>query len=364
MRTRGLCESLPVDSVNKTRRNLLKALPAIAAVPCGFAQVSPTPIAVRKLHSFQIRVSDVARSVRFYQDLFGAPIQARQGDIVCLRIGDGPLFLSIAPVSGAEQPGINHIGLSVADFDVDGVVAQLQGFGLNRGLKPVSGQDPLDMAMHYWIDERGQTAGESSYGGRNLFFADAEGIRYQLCSENHCGGSGDLGNNCSNLELAANSGLFLLMDISHFTIFLANRDRANDFYTSTFGKEYQAYQGPEAPVIGVGDGVQFLMYVGGNQQGRPTQAGRIDHACFSMENFDVDAVLASLTDYGLTARENASDTQPLMHWISMRMPNRGGAEGGTPELYFSDPDGIRIQLQDPSYCGGGGYLGDGCPPLA
>jgi len=52
-----------------------------------------------------------------------------------------------------------------------------------------------------------------------------------------------------------------------------------------------------------------------------------------------------------------------MHWISMRMPNRGGAEGGTPELYFSDPDGIRIQLQDAGYCGGTGYLGDDCPPL-
>ena len=57
-------------------------------------------------------------------------------------------------------------------------------------------------------------------------------------------------------------------------------------------------------------------------------------------------------------------TQPFMHWISMRMPNRGGAEGGTPELYFSDPDGVRIQLQDPTYCGGGGYLGDSCLPLA
>ena len=106
------------------------------------------------------------------------------------------------------------------------------------------------------------------------------------------------------------------------------------------------------------------MYVGGDQQGQPTQAGRIDHACFSMDSFDVDAVLARLTDYGLTARENAADTQPLMHWVSMRMPNRGGAEGGTPELYFSDPDGIRIQLQDPTYCGGGGYLGDSCLPLA
>ena len=44
----------------------------------------------------------------------------------------------------------------------------------------------------------------------------------------------------------------------------------------------------------------------------------------------------------------------------MRMPDRDGAASGTPELYFTDPDGILIQLQDVSYCGGGGYLGDEC----
>ena len=38
----------------------------------------------------------------------------------------------------------------------------------------------------------------------------------------------------------------------------------------------------------------------------------------------------------------------------------GQAPEGTPELYFSDPDGLSIQLQDPSYCGGGGYLGEVC----
>jgi hypothetical protein len=42
----------------------------------------------------------------------------------------------------------------------------------------------------------------------------------------------------------------------------------------------------------------------------------------------------------------------------MRMPNRGGAPGGTPELYFTDPDGIRLQIQDMRYSGGSGYLGD------
>jgi hypothetical protein len=49
-----------------------------------------------------------------------------------------------------------------------------------------------------------------------------------------------------------------------------------------------------------------------------------------------------------------------MHYVSLRMPERGGAEGGTPELYFTDPDGILLQLQDVSYCGGGGYLGSEC----
>jgi hypothetical protein len=28
--------------------------------------------------------------------------------------------------------------------------------------------------------------------------------------------------------------------------------------------------------------------------------------------------------------------------------------------YFTDPDGLAIQLQDVSYCGGGGYLGNTC----
>jgi hypothetical protein len=38
----------------------------------------------------------------------------------------------------------------------------------------------------------------------------------------------------------------------------------------------------------------------------------------------------------------------------------GGAKEGTPELYLGDPDGIVVQLQDPSYCGGAGVLGNVC----
>ena len=30
----------------------------------------------------------------------------------------------------------------------------------------------------------------------------------------------------------------------------------------------------------------------------------------------------------------------LRHYVTMRMPDRGGAPGGTAELYFTDPDGL------------------------
>ena len=35
-------------------------------------------------------------------------------------------------------------------------------------------------------------------------------------------------------------------------------------------------------------------------------------------------------------------------------------EGKTPEVYFWDPDNIRVQIQDVSYCGGSGSLGNLC----
>jgi catechol 2,3-dioxygenase-like lactoylglutathione lyase family enzyme len=146
------------------------------------------------------------------------------------------------------------------------------------------------------------------------------------------------------------------------------------------------------PAWQVGDGVHFLMFIGGGgptrggtparggaragggapEAGRgaagraggapPARAAGIDHACLAMENFDPAAVTRILVGYGLT-RQDGQARSPLVTYISLRMPNRGGAEGGTPELYFTDPDGLAIQLQDVKYCGGAGFLGEVCPPL-
>jgi hypothetical protein len=110
-------------------------------------------------------------------------------------------------------------------------------------------------------------------------------------------------------------------------------------------------------VLGVGTGAQFVM-ANGPAPGR-VAAASINHACLTMNGFDPDKVLKALTDFGLKPRGNGP-AGPLVHYVSMRMPDRGGTPGGTPELYFTDPDGLVMQLQDTSYCGGGGFLGNVC----
>ena len=164
--------------VSSSRRTLLKALPAMAFTPGLLAQSSPQPVAVRKLHSFGLRVSNVDRSIEFYQDLFGAAIQARQGDMVCLRIGDGPRFFSLSPLRAGEQAGISHIGLSCADFDLDAIQAQLADFGVTAILPPAPGQAALDAAMHSWVNTRETDERGSKSESRDLYFADVEGLVY------------------------------------------------------------------------------------------------------------------------------------------------------------------------------------------
>ena len=91
------------------------------------------------------------------------------------------------------------------------------------------------------------------------------------------------------------------------------------------------------------------------------QGSLIQHACWTGDDFDPDRILSVLESYGVTPRDDTPGAVgPLRSYVTMRMPNRGGAPGGTPELYFTDPDGILIQLQDSRYCGGNGVLGEEC----
>lgn len=331
-----------------SRRTLLAALPLMGIAPKLFAQSGPA-LRIHKINCFEVRVSDVAKTVAFYQDLFGMPVQSRHGDRVCLRVGEGPAFMAIRSLEAGETPAITHIGYSVENFELASAQAAMEGKGFARIDAPALSTPGIENPMTQWVRMRGDTT--------EMYFSDARGLIVQLSADSYCGGTGALGNVCGPVE-AAPAGLFKLDEINHFTAFVSNGAEANTFYQELFGLEVQSYQGPNAPVTGTGDGKQFVMYAGGG--GDPKTPANLHHGCFNMAGFNVDAILAKLTEYGLKARPDGTQAGPLMHYISLRMPERGGAEGGTPELYFTDPDGILMQLQDVTYCGGGGYLGSEC----
>jgi hypothetical protein len=81
-----------------------------------------------------------------------------------------------------------------------------------------------------------------------------------------------------------------------------------------------------------------------------------------MENFKPDEIMKTLASFGIPQRGQGGGrgATPMISYISMRTQERGGAPEGTPELYFTDPDGLLLQLQDVKYCGGAGFLGNEC----
>ena len=360
------------------RRHFIAALPALAFAPRLLAQ-TPATFRVNGLSQITLTVSDVARSLDFYQGLFGMPVQARQGSTVLLRIGNGPRFIALRPAAAGEKPSISALGFGVQDFAIDRAMQTLTANGFSAAPADAQKPGPKQMLIR---TRRANEGGSPDGSTRDLFAADPSGVVFQLHAVNYCGGSGALGTMCPMPEASSKKGIMALKDTSHFTI-AASDPTTVQMYLDLFGFKPMVYQA-QTPAWQVGNGVHFLMFIGGGGPtrggaagapappaggrgggapgGGPARAAGIDHACVAMENFDSAAVTKLLVSYGLKQQDGQGRT-PLVTYISLRMPNRGGAEGGTPELYFTDPDGLAIQIQDVKYCGGGGYQGELCPPL-
>ena len=326
-----------------TRRQALLSLPALSLL----AQTK-TPIRVRSLSHATLTVSDRKRSVEFYQGLFGLPTQHRQGNSQGLRIGPGLQYISLSQAQGGGKPKIAHFCMTVEQFNIDAVTKALAGHSVIKG-------EPG--AMKTWVRVRGLDAGGDKDGTPEYYLGDPDGLNIQLQDMTYCGGSGPMGNVCKPAEPAPTKGLLAIRDWSHFTLGVSDRARSTAFYQNVFGMPIQAHQGA-VPLLAVGTKRQFLTMGGVNGAGATPS---IAHGCFVMENFNPEKVMKTLAEYGIKPRGSASGPPgPLMSYISMRMEERGGAKGGTPELYFTDPDGILMQIQDVTYCGGGGPLGEVC----
>jgi catechol 2,3-dioxygenase-like lactoylglutathione lyase family enzyme len=347
------------------RRELLLSIPGLALVPHLLGQAAKPTITLKGINYFVLSVSDMKRSIDFYQGLFGMPIQARQGSDVLLRIGKGPQFLMLTP-AGANPPRIiPRLGLTVDNFNADRIVGLLEQHGVTRA----AAGDPglTGGAMKVRVSRRGPENGGAAEGTPELFLGDPDDFVLQVQDTSYAGGAGALGN-VVKVEQSPKKGLIALADMSHFTINASDATRTQTFYQEVFGTPVRSRQAT-TPAMGIGPTVMFLMFIGGGGgrggrgRGDAATAPRVsvNHVSMNMENFKPDAVMKTLAEFGIPDRgPGGGAAGPLKSYITLRMPDRGGAEGGTPELYFTDPDGLLLQLQDVKYCGGGGFLGEVC----
>jgi catechol 2,3-dioxygenase-like lactoylglutathione lyase family enzyme len=321
-----------------TRRCALLALSATMMSRGLMAQQTRPVIQTRRLNNVMIAVSNLERSAAFYEKLFGPPV--RQDDTVLFRVGEGPHFFGLTATRSGAKPDFLSYGMTVADFDADRVIRTLADIGVGGAQQTRCGDTP------------------------ELFVTDPNGIKIQLAHTTYGHGSGPRGDILPPAPTAVARPAFQLKSINHVTLTIANGAREKEFYQTVFGLPIRAMQG-DGVTLAIGEGTDGIVF--NAAANNPNAISAINHVCFTIENFDPEQVMATLIANGLEPIENGIPAliKPLtcrVRW-RQRANNGGGPTSplGTPEVYFTDADNIRIQIQDVSYCGGSGRLGQICP---
>ena len=148
--------------------------------------------------------------------------------------------------------------------------------------------------------------------------------------------------------------------INHIGLAVSDPKRSIDFYQGLFGM-------PVRGAAGRDDAAAARAPARSSSRSRrwPAAPRRASRTTASASRASTSiACMAALAAHGVT---KADAVGPMKALVAMRGPDMNGAKEGTPELNFGDPDGIVCQLQDASYCGGAGPLGNVCgapEPLA
>jgi catechol 2,3-dioxygenase-like lactoylglutathione lyase family enzyme len=110
-----------------SRRQLVAGLTGLVAGHRAVSAAGPTFRAAEWNH-LALRVTDVARSRDFYQNLFGMPVLSQSGSSCFLGVGKQG-FLALFR---GEHPGLDHYCIAIENFDAGTVFEELE----RQGLKP------------------------------------------------------------------------------------------------------------------------------------------------------------------------------------------------------------------------------------
>ena len=91
-----------------------------------------------------LRVKDLEAMIAFYTEVLGCTVERRRDDIGLIQLRAGAALIDLVPVDsrlgrqggaapGAEGRNLDHLCLTVADFDVETVRAHLERSGVKVG---------------------------------------------------------------------------------------------------------------------------------------------------------------------------------------------------------------------------------------
>ncbi len=301
---------------------------------------SNLPVRVLTLNHVSFGCADLPSTVAWFERVLGIPRHAFQdygggglGQTV-LRAGvDPPAYMALSQRSpeslNAPRTRRPHFCWGIEDFNVHRILGALAEM-----------RAPAQSVLR-----EGTTINGVNFDG-------PDGAPLQFNPVIACGGVGFLGEVCDESAVAVRQPgdppPIQVRTMNHIKYYVTDLPSALAWYQKLTDMEivtYQeraegprtaGYEGPPIPVLRIGAGPQHLALV----EGSGPEAFRL-HVGMGVDDFDPDQVMRRLEEHGVTAE------------IRMR-------EGVTPEILVDAPDGVRIQLQDVSYCGGTGPLGNVC----
>ena len=339
---------MPLMTLQVSRRDFLSVAAVLAAGAGIRAQPRAHPFAVLDLNHISIGVTDLQRSLDFYQRLFDLTVFTSQagGSLPIMTIGAGPQFVALSPTRPGRPRGVgHHFCVHIENFDPERVTRQLAELGVEArifpwtyegrryDLRPAAAQRPV-------VVDAADTP--------ELVFDDPDGVLLQIQDASYCGGGGALGELCGIPESPEpRQAAFAARTLNHVSIPVSDVPRSLGYYRRVFGFAHNTSQARgDIPILTAGAGPQFVALREGEGGGH--------HFCLGIEQFDPEQVMQTLAEHGVAGRlrvRRAADQRPA--------GPPGAAD--TPEITFQDPDGLTVQIQDVSYCGGVGPLGDLCP---
>jgi catechol 2,3-dioxygenase-like lactoylglutathione lyase family enzyme len=137
-------ESMIASLVNRfekgalSRRELVQALTMLTAAG-GAASAQESGIKAAKIDHVSIQVSDLPRSIAFYEKMFGLTVMSEDKPNEIVRLGSGKILVSLHHKSPTGL--VDHFAIGVEKFNREAVTRELKEKGANP-------EDNLDAGFH------------------------------------------------------------------------------------------------------------------------------------------------------------------------------------------------------------------------